>query len=71
MRPQVSLTVGYTVVGLLVGLFLHPWIYLYLVRQKIAEPRDPTWAAVFYGLILVPALLFAVIGWNKARTAPA
>lgn len=67
MQDSARSALGFGVLGFAVGLFVHPFLFVVTVRQKIAEPRDTTWAIIFYALILLPALLFALYGWNKGR----
>lgn len=69
MDDAMRSTVGYALLGFAIGMFLFPWIYLVLVRMEIAALRDSTWMLVFFALVLVPALLFAMVGRGKPRSA--
>lgn len=62
---------GYFAFGLLIGLFIFPWIFVPATREQWAVVSDPTWAAVWFAVVLGPAVLAMLVGWNKGRGAAA
>jgi len=70
MQDTSRRTLGYAAVGLVVGLFLFPWVFMWTVRSGMATLGNPVWATLYFAVILVPGLIFALMAPKGDRFAP-
>lgn len=71
MQPATRSILGHAAFGLLIGAVIFPFFYLWSVRSKTAELKDPTWTAIFLCIFFLPMLVLALVGWNRARNPAA
>lgn len=68
MNESTQRLVGHGLVGLLLGFALLPFFYLWSVRSGVAGYQSPTWLTLYFLVVLVPAALVALVGWNRSRS---
>lgn len=66
MTTRNQLIVGWAALGAALGLALYPWVHIVTTRTRVAEFTSVSWLLIFFGVVFVPAILFAFMGASRA-----
>ena len=71
MNETTRVTLGYALFGLVVGLFLLPWVYLAAVRTGSFQVQNTTGPVILFAIVFGLAIVLGFVGRSRAGRAPA